>query len=162
MKKTVCYLIIILGLFIPTIVNAYEYNQDIDMTEEEYENLVNLGFTDDEIYLMGEDEFFDNKDLIGEVVSTTTQYYAVITNLMTGDSMTVDLTEEQYDTGIEIAVPRGNAFIETTYKRMEMYITSINDKYRFKVTLDWKVMPANRSIDIIAIGFHSTQVYIYS
>ncbi len=41
----------------------------IAMTEEQVENLRNLGFTDLEIKVMSIEEFNNNKDLKGEVVT---------------------------------------------------------------------------------------------
>ena len=35
---------------------------------------------------------------------------------------------------------------------MTTTIISINDKYRYKVSLEWKIIPSNRSYDIIGIG----------
>ena len=60
-------------LFSPR-VNALESSEfanenGIAMTEEQVENLRNLGFTDLEIKVMSIEEFNNNKDLKGEVVT---------------------------------------------------------------------------------------------
>lgn len=60
-------------------VYAYKYKNDngIEMTKSQIEGLKKLGFTDLEIQLMTLDEFEKNKDLEGEVVSTTIKPFII-------------------------------------------------------------------------------------
>ena len=65
-KKSYMYILLSLFIFAFCIgnVNASEYTNyyGINMTEQEYNNLLNLGFTEDEIYYMSEESFELNKD----------------------------------------------------------------------------------------------------
>ena len=57
-----CFALLLLGITTPNVyASAYYTNyNNIEMTENEYNNLVELGFTEDEIYLMGNEEFEAN------------------------------------------------------------------------------------------------------
>ena len=112
----------------------YVNNNDIQMTAAEYDNLLNLGFTENEIQNMKLEEFNNNKDLIGEVVSKKTVF------IPTEDT----LYNRYYHVG----------YVETVGKKLTTTIVSVNNKYRYKVTLEWKVMPSTRSYDILGIGMY--------
>lgn len=53
-------------------------HEEIIMTNEEKQNLLSLGFTEEEIENMDEEEFNQNKGLYGEVISKETKYYRVV------------------------------------------------------------------------------------
>jgi len=162
LKKTIYYLIVAMAVFIPVIAKAEvgDYNHNVDMTQEEYNHLLQLGFTEQEVYFMGENEFEENKHLEGEVVGETTQYYMSTINHVTGESRSYIIDESGYN--IPLVMQRGNGYVETVYKKMTTTISSINTYYRYKVTLEWKQMPATRSWDIIAIAMEPTKVYMRS
>ena len=142
--------------------SSYQNYYGIEMTEEEYNNLEQLGFEETDIYYMSEDEFNYNKDIEGNLEATSTRYFAHITRYdATGriiSSNDMEITEEDYNS--EVVMPIGDAYIETTYKRLKTVIATSGSKYRYKVTLTWKMMPAVRSHDIIGIGCVSSRVYI--
>lgn len=112
-------------------------NNNILMTNIEYQNLLNLGFTDNEIMNMSLKEYNENKNLKGEIVSQNTIYIDEQNNILNDNISLFGL-----QTG----------YIETTAKKMTTTIVSVNNKYRYKITLEWKKIPSTRSYDIIGIG----------
>ena len=165
MKKIIVFLFAL--LLIPGVVqivdaSSYQNYYGIVMTEEEYNNLEQLGFDELEIYYMSEDEFNYNKDIEGNLEATSTRYFAhIIRYDATGriiSSSDMEITEEDYNS--EVVMPIGDVYVETTYKRLKTVIAASGSRYRYKVTLTWKLMPAVRSHDIIGIGCVSSRVYI--
>lgn len=154
MKKL--FLLSVLSLLVlPLIVNAdetyYINNGKTTITAEEYHKLENLGFEAREIHGMSESEFAKNKDLSGEIVKKTTLDMTEFPQLSLNPDVSI---------GGGIASPQNSAYCETEYKRMSLYIIHVNNNhYRYKLTLDWKLMPNKRSWDILAIG-HDEEVYV--
>lgn len=86
-------------------------------------------------------------------------------------SITTEITEEEYNS-VDVDAENNqeeNAIspasttdyytaetIETNYKMLSTAIYSGTSQFRYKVTLDWKKIPATRSYDIIAIGHYAT------
>ena len=157
MKKKIFVLLSFL-MILPVVVSASEnyvnYN-GIEMSEEEYSNLLELGFDEEEIYYLSLEEFTNNKDLVGNLEATTTRYFAhIVRYSATGQIISesdMEITEDAYNN--EVVMPRGDGYIETTYKQMRTTISKVNSLYRYKVSLTWKQMPVTRSYDIIGIGF---------
>lgn len=152
--------------------NYINYN-NIIITQTEFDNLTNLGFTEKEIDAMSIEEYNNNKDLQGEIVSSITKYYRTDIIYPGNNTMsmrnalpisnTIEVSEEEYNTEIQdkesIAINLNsltNGYTETTYKKMTSTIISVNSRYRYKNTLVWKRMPSTRSYDIIGIGIDST------
>ncbi|SDZ65103.1 hypothetical protein SAMN05421736_12514 [Evansella caseinilytica] len=86
-------------------------NSSMVFETEEMENLKSLGFTEDEIVNMSQEEYDLNKDLKGEIISSETKYYKVyeyiedknqlfnINSLSTQDDHVfteIELSKEQY------------------------------------------------------------------
>lgn len=147
------------------------YNQII-ISEEELNNLKDLGFTDKQIELMDQNEFDSNKNLQGEVVAQTTKYYKTITNY-TSESLigvrtlsdnkvmntySVEITEDEYNNLEQGISPLGlsNGYTETNGKKMTTTIIAVNGRYRYKNDVTWKNVPKVRSYDIIGIGIDNT------
>lgn len=155
----------IIALFVSIIsmgqVNAAEYINyyGIEMSDEEYNTLYNLGFTEDEIYYMNEETYLENKDLDATLVAENQKYYKTIYTDLAGNSYSTEITEEEYENQ-----PTNNAraTVETEYKQMVSKLSQNGDKYRFKVTVLWKSMPSKRSYDIIGVGFNNNNIYISS
>ena len=152
----------------PILVNAitvegssYYNNKGVTITEKDYTNLVNLGFTDNEIKNMTQEEFDANHNLIGEVVSTTTKYYK---NVVAYDINHNVVSTNQYETSSVMPEfsPLKTGYIETNYKKMTTEIIFMINRYRYKVSVEWKSIPNVRSYDIIGVGFDSSKVSIYS
>lgn len=154
MKKL--FLLILVSLLVsPLMVNAdetyYINNGKTTITAEEYLKLQNLGFEAKEIYGMPEEEFNKNKNLTGEIVKKTTLDLSEFPQLSLNPDESI---------GGGIATPYNYGYAETEYKKMTVYIININNNhYRYKVTLDWKLIPSKRSWDIIALG-HEDSVYV--
>ena len=113
-------------------------NNNINISEEEHNNLLNLGFNETEIMNMKQQEFDENKNLKGEIVSIEEQEIFDIDSL-------------------DVISPMGmsQGYIETTGKKMTTTIVSIGNYYRYKVSLEWKSIPSTRSYDIIGIGMNT-------
>ena len=152
-KKKLGFFILLFSLFLiipgttyakETIVN---YN-NISISETEYENLINLGFTDTEIMFMEQDTFDANKDIEAVLVSEE------ITNLDEFDNIIIN------NSGIGGYSLLGytEGYIQTPYKKLRTTISylSSSNRYRYKTTLDWINMPSTRSYDIIGLGMDSS------
>lgn len=99
-----------------------------------------------------------------KLISETTKYYKTITyfnNLYNvsdqSNSVTYEITKEEYENAdLTVNVNSNPTIMETTYKTMTTSILGNGQYYRYKNVLTWKNMPANRSYDIIGIGFYQT------
>ncbi len=129
----------------------------IEMTEEEYSTLLNLGFTEREINYMLEREFEENKDLDATLVASNIKYFKTVVP-MYGTSYSVEVTQSEYLNHSNIQ-PLGVLY---TYYREEVSTISQNGtKYRYKLSTGWLNWPSVASYDIMAIGFVNS-VYISS
>ena len=142
--------------------SAQEYinYNGIHMTNEEYNTLLNLGFTENQIYHMDEETYENNKNLDAKLISQTTRYYKTITPAY-GLGYDVEVTEDEYKNSSQEKTLPDKGIVETTYKTIVSSISQNGSKYRYNVSVAWKSMPSNRSYDIIGIGF-SNLVYISS
>ena len=162
MKKTnkSMYLIFTLLMFGICISNvkAADYTNyfGIEMTNKQYNNLLNQGFDDYEIYLMDAETFNTNKDIEAELVSINSKYYKSIYTGLDGSTQVVEMTKEEYENESSNQM-RG--YVQTQYKRMDAYISQVDSAhFRYKVTVGWLQMPAVRSYDIIGLAFEYTNV----
>lgn len=157
-----CLLVISIFIFNIGKVNASEYINyyGISMNDEEYDNLLNLGFTSDEIYYMNEETFENNKNIESSLVVRNERYYKTIYTGLNGEGYSNEITKEEYDNQSGMNT-RGT--VNTTYKKMISTISENGSKFRYKVTVAWKQMPSTRSYDIIGIGHdNTTNIYISS
>lgn len=117
-------------------------NNEIKITNEEYNNLLNLGFSKSEIQMMSYEEYENNKLLKGKIVSENS----------------IDVFSDNSNFQKPSIAPFSNqpGSVETTYKKIVTTIIEINGKYRYKVSVTWKNIPSTRSYDIIGIGMDST------
>ena len=140
--------------------NGYVNYYGIEMTDNEYFTLVNLGFTDDEIHYMTEETFEENKDLNATLVATTHKYFKII-NPMYGSSYVTEATEQEYlqHTMGQVNEPLGEVM---TYWIHEVSTISENgSKYRYKNSVSWYNIPDEKYYDVTGIGFINS-VYIDS
>lgn len=149
-------------------VDNYINNNGIIISTLEYENLINLGFTENEILNMEMKEFEENKNLIGNVISSNDRYYKVVTRYDNENNIVSNISEEInkniYNTSLafnNINLLSVDGYSETNYKKIRVQIISLTSGYRYKITVEWKNMPSVRSYDIIGIGI-DTNVYISS
>lgn len=163
MKKKIL-LSIAITLFVSILyignVRAAEYENyfGLSMTNEQYNNLLNLGFSEDEIYYMDEETFDTNKDVSATLVARTDKYYKTIYTDLDGEAQSIEITKAEYENQGSMNA-RGT--VSTEYKTMVSTMSQNGDTFRYKVTLAWKQMPSTRSYDIIGIGFND-DVYISS
>lgn len=156
MKRKKLYLYIIISLFSFTFIGEYvsaaEYENyfGITMTNIQYNNLLNLGFSENEIYYMDEETFNKNKDIEGTVVARNNKYYKTIYTNLNGDSYSMEITKDEYDNQ-SLMNPRGT--VNTEYKNMVSIISKLTNSFRYKVSVNWNKLPSKRSYDIIGIGF---------
>ena len=133
--------------------NIIENYFGIKMTTTEYNNLLNLGFSEEDIYLMDEDTYINNKDLIGHVVSTNVTRYKTVRRGL--ESVTYVATEEEFQSRNEV-MPLG--VVENYWRSVVTKITQIDSNYRYIVSTIWSTMPEERDYDVIAIGITSDVV----
>ena len=144
---------------VSAIENPFINYYGIEITEIEYNNLLNLGFTDKEIYYMDKDTYLDNKDYNAVLLVSNKKYYKTVVPYY-GVSYTTEVTYDDY-----LNYEYGNGlrdWSQTYFQEFETTISYKNaDKYRYKITTNWLNMPANFSYDVIGIGFQD-DVYISS
>lgn len=154
-NKNTKYLLVILMAVVFCLninkVNADQYTNyyGIAMTTEEYTTLLNLGFSDDEIYYMDKETFDDNKELDATLLAQSTKYYKVISPTY-GASYTVELSEEEYNNDSKISLL---SELRTSYYTENSSISANGSKYRYKNVVVWTTIPDTKSYDIIAIGY---------
>ena len=152
----------------------YINNNGIEMTESEYNNLVQLGFTEYQIYHMNNQVFMDNKDIEGELVSETKTYVKTTMTIRNGIKTIThqtfpSLNAIMSDMQLNAYQPPGfspNTYGDyydglsiDTYRVVTSKITNIYDTYmRYKVDEDYLSIPSVRSNDIIGIGIESSKV----
>lgn len=121
----------------------------VTMTMDEYITLLNLGFSEDEIYYMTEEIFDENKALDATLLAQSQKYYKTVYPAY-GNSYTVEVTEDEY-------YNHDNSFLSTvvtTYETINSSISANGSLYRYKVTMSWNNIPPVKSYDVIAIGFN--------
>jgi len=161
-KKNKLYSYILTFLFVSTLLVGqikaakYENYFGIEMTNEQYNNLLELGFSEEEIHYMDEQTFTENKDTLATLVGRTEKYYKSVYTDLNGNSYSTEVSAEEYENQSSIQT-RG--YVETEYKKVVSSISQLDNQFRYKVTTSWKLMPSVRSYDIIGVG-HVDPVYI--
>ncbi len=122
----------------------------IEMTSEQYERLLNLGFDEGQINYMTQEIFDQNKDLEGTLVSRVQKYYKTVYPTY-GTSYTVEVTPDEYYAHKDDNELRGQ--VVTNYKTHTSSISPVGNYYRFNSTLSWNNIPSVHSYDVQAIGF---------
>lgn len=132
----------------------------ISMTDVEYNNLINLGFLEDEIYYMTEDTFEANKDIKSTLVARDYKYYKTVYTGLDGENYSTEITKSEYDNQSMIDM---YGMVTTEYKTLVTNISqNESGSFRYKVTLAWNKIPSTRSYDIIGIGFLDARIKIIS
>jgi len=161
-KKNKLYSYILMFLFVVSLSTGqikaaqYENYYGVEMTNEQYNNLLELGFSEEEIYYMDEQTFTENKDMLATLVSRTEKYYKSVYTDLNGNSYSTEVSAEEYENQSSIQT-RG--YVETEYKKVVSSLSQLDNQFRYKVSTSWKMMPSVRSYDIIGVG-HLDPVYI--
>ena len=145
----------------------------LEMTEQQYNNLLNQGFTEEQIYRMDEDEFLENKDVEASLVSEEKKYIKMHTTLINGIKYTTStvLSELQYQEALlQAQQPTYSPNVSGSYYDGDYWdsmfeivtrIANINDDvFRFKMDVYWDTMPVDKYYDIMGIGFDANDVHI--
>ena len=155
----------------------YTNRNSIEMTETEYNNLINLGFTERQIARMNEQTFLENKDIEATTpLSKVTKYIKFTTIMRNGikSYRTEEITKEEAMAEIELQShnppTRGpvGSYYDGVYDsgiiEIVNKIVGISNTYmRYQVDADWYGgIPTDRYNDIIAIGMESSKVQIAS
>jgi hypothetical protein len=154
-----CFLILfICPLFVSASENEPQYVNyyGVEMTNEEYTTLVNLGFNEYEIYHMDLETFNANKDLDATLLSREQKYYKTVTPAY-GNSYDVEVTKEEYDNAKVLL--RDTQV--TIYKTITTTISANGSKYRYKISVSWNSIPSVKKYDITGIGFLD-DVHVYN
>ena len=154
-RKYLLFIITIFASFSANIIHscAMEYvnYNGIHISNDEYKTLLNLGFTDDQIYHMTNETYLNNKDLDAKLVSQTQRYYKTVYPTY-GNGYTVEISKDEYDSA-DTANKEIRGTVNTAYKTVVSSISQNGNKYRYNVSTAWKIMPSTRSFDIIGIGY---------
>jgi len=163
-----------LAILLPSAVSAKEFtnNKGIDISEQEYNNLINLGFDDLDISNMDSQTFNENKDIEAIIVGTDTVYFKTLiipknpfstysynnSSEDMYDYIDVEITKEEYEN--ESGNNNGQimplaAEENTEYKRLQTTLSYVSSSRQYRATtkLTWKKMPARRSHDIIGMTY---------
>ena len=138
-------------------------NNNVSITEERYLELMDAGYTINDIYNM-DLETYNNASTNNDNITSDTKYYKTITTTRYGStsSETIEVTEEEFnegDTGNISIYASGT--VQTTYKKLTASIaasTTNSNRMKYRVYMYWKTLPSVRSYDIIGLGFDSTVV----
>ena len=155
----------------------YINNEGLSMTEKQYNNLLNQGFTEKQIARMDSQTFMDNKDIEAEIVASKKNFVKTTTVLRNGIPVRSSeiLTEEEIMNEVQEAKeqPRYslqsvsgsyyNGVAYTDYKVIHTVIVNLNeDTMRYKLDTYWLEMPSQRSYDIMGIGVEASKVQVNS
>ena len=153
----------------------YTNRENVEMTEEEYNNLLSLGFTTKYIEGMDQEEFLSNKDINGTLLGETQKYIKTSTTMRNGIKITTveEISEEEaiYEQQLQSQRvpnrgPAGNYYDGITMNSiifMTSKVIGISNSYmRFMNNVEWLVIPSDRYNDAIGIGLESSKVHISS
>lgn len=178
-KKIAVYLFVISFFFtLQNVTSAAEKltnSYGIKITEEEYENLKELGFTDLAIDQMNKEVFKANKDLVVDKKSESTKYYEIVEttpdeNQISTFSITseneptytsTELSKEEYFRRVEqekngIKILLSTDTTTTSYRRLTTSIQLIGTTTRLHSKFIWDIIPATRSYDVLSTAIDST------
>lgn len=144
--------------------NSFTNSQNVTITEERFLELMNAGYTIDDIYSMDQTTY-NNAVTSKNDIAITTKYYKTITTERYGNitNETIEISEKEYNNGNEGYSTFASGATETNYKRLTAMITRSEDDsdlMQYKTYLYWKSMPSTRSYDIIGMGFEGNLVNI--
>ena len=160
-------------LFSTTAVNAsnevyYINKRNIQMTEQEYNNLLGMGFSDKQIANMDQEVFLENKDLQGTVLATSEKYYKTTTVMRNGNKYTTyeEITKEEAMREKELQTrgpAAGNYYdgivgVTGVINQLTKIIGVDEDFMRYMTETTWLSMPSDRYNDIIGLGMESGKV----
>ena len=138
-------------------------SKGVGITEERFLELMDAGYTLNDIYNMSEEEI-DNANTNNPDIAVGIKYYKTTTTTRYGNTTheTTEVTEEEYNNSEEYNnLIRAYGEVNTSYKKLYASVnpsTEYTGKMTYRVYMHWKTMPVVRSYDIIGMGFDSTKV----
>lgn len=176
--KKILYALLLVALAI-TSVNAknaqpyYTNNNGIEMSEQNYNNLKGLGFTDEQIAKMDNETFAKKKDINATIVSQKVNHYVKISYLQNGlqKERYEVVTENEYNgrlinPGEALRSVSGNFYNglnATDDLAVVTSISNIDDDYmQYRLDVYNYDIPSTRSFDIYGIGIESGKVHVAS
>ena len=149
-KKLLIFSLIL--IFFPTYTRAMVNNNNISISEIEYQRLRNLGFTENEIQSMPEDVYEENKNLVGNVIEENTKYYKntyiypnhsaySITALQNMEPVIIseEITKEEFEASKESVdiSPLESQTVTQDTRSLTTSIIKVGNNYRVKNTVSW-------------------------
>ena len=176
--KKILYALLLVALAI-TSVNAknaqpyYTNNNGIEMSEENYNNLKGLGFTDTQIAKMDNKTFAKKKDINANIVSQKVNHYVKVSYLQNGlqKERYEVVTENEYNgrlinPGSSLLRVSGNYYNgmnATDDLAVVTTISNVNNTFmQYRVDVYNYTIPTKRSFDIYGIGIESGKVQVAS
>lgn len=138
-------------------VQAYTNYYNIDMTDKEYNTLLNLGFSQDEINYMDMDTFNLNKDADATLLASETKHYKYVSTDY-GLGYVTEVSEEEFNNRDNDLLFRSQYI---TYKTVVSTLSQNGSRYRYKVSVAWNSIPNVKKFDIIGAGYQD-DVHIYN
>lgn len=153
----------------------------IHITDQEYKNLLSMAFNEEDIYLMSQEEFDNNKNNVGletvtkvsyiKTVATEVPRASTMSNLdsknneveivykdyyLTEEEMKEELLKDSLSSGLIKPNASSSSVVSTEYKKLTASITSFLGSegwmyYRSKADLEWLKMPKATSEDKIRV-----------
>lgn len=175
MKRKIYFtlLLLIFGISLASAKSSFTNNYGVFISSDEYQRLINVGFTDYEIDQMDLEEYEKYKDLNGKILSQKTIYLKTTdtysnSNISTYNygsstlpikSETIELSESEYYHQINQISTENNVVYNPQfavskvddYRHMTVYILETNRGYQVKYTVVWDVIPTFRSKDYISV-----------
>lgn len=147
-------IVIIFVMFIGTL-NIYA-TSDLkhELSETEYNNLINLGFDDELINNLSDEEIQKYKNYTVEKQVREVKYFKEVKSpfpLADGEDYTnIEVSEEEYNKSPQLT---RRTTVETTYKKLELTLTlpTSDTKRMVLASLKWKKVPATKSYDVFAL-----------
>lgn len=175
MKKILYALALV--AFATTTVNAkeafYTNNNGIEITQQEYNNLKGLGFTEKQIAKMDSKTFNKKKDINANIVAQNAKHLIKISYLKNGikkEKYEV-VTEKEFNgrlmnPGASLQSVSGNYYngmVITDIQAVVTTISNINDLFmQYRVDVYNYETPTKRSFDIYGIGIENNKVQVAS
>jgi hypothetical protein len=137
----------------------------IKISEEEYANLKELGFTELAIDQMGKDVFkehsklkVDSKNSVSRYyeIKETPQYFTLLSAEENANYLSTELSEEEYFKRVEASKNSFQTFSSDTsstyYRRLTTQIQKIGSEIRLHNNFIWDVVPNTRSYDVLTVS----------
>ena len=174
LKKRFVVIVLLIILFIPFIVSADELESNmtvqpiytnklgVNFLQEDY-NLITKIYGDGYIDYMTQDQYqaFKSRNISMDDFASYSQvkkYFKTTINNLTNEITTTEVSEQEY-TNYNPENVSINSFVETEYKYMQLTLSTFDDGYGdVSLGLRWKMIPATRSFDVLAIRFIAIEV----